>query len=342
MVRNLFKLLLPPWIKRAMEYVVLLKDLTKRFGSFTAVDRLNLSIDRGELFGFLGPNGAGKTTTIRMICGLLEPTEGEILVFGHRMPQERIKVLKRIGYMPQHFGLYEDLTVYENLDFYASLYGMSRNEKRRRINELLDVLLLKPYVRTPAGKLSGGTKKRLALAVALIHEPELLILDEPTAGVDPPLRRMFWKYFKELNKAGVTIIVTTHYMDEAENCRRLVLMSRGKILAEGSPLEVKRRAFGGDLISVRVRHKDKHVLMAFEEKLKQLPGILEASLRGLYDHGTEYLVIVEDASELIDDIVRIAENAGLEVSVSQVQVSLEDAFIKLLEGEHGQVMGDSY
>ncbi|PNV77280.1 MAG: ABC transporter ATP-binding protein, partial [Thermoproteota archaeon] len=206
------------------------RGLTKKFGNFTAVDNLNLTVEAGLAFGLLGPNGAGKTTTIRMITGLIKPTAGTVKVYGHDVSSERSKVIEKIGYMPQKFGLYEDLTVEENMALFGRLYGLSKSDSLQRSRELMEFLDLKEFRNRLAGKLSGGTKQRLALAVALIHDPLLLILDEPTAGVDPPIRRQFWEIFRDLNRKGKTILLTTHYMDEAENCDKLALMSSGRII----------------------------------------------------------------------------------------------------------------
>ncbi|MCQ5374330.1 MAG: ABC transporter ATP-binding protein, partial [Candidatus Methanomethylicia archaeon] len=233
---------------RLMEYAIEISGLTKKFGDFVAVDNLDLRVRVGEIFGFLGPNGAGKTTTIRMMCGLMRQSKGTIRIYGYSIPEERSELIKITGYMAQRFSLYEDLSVYENMEFFGKLYGLNGENLRSRIRELLEFLDLKDVKDRLAGRLSGGMKQRLALGVALIHRPKLLVLDEPTAGVDPPIRRAFWEYLRGLNKEGTTILVTTHYMDEAENCDRIGLMNRGRLVAEGTPKELKRRVFGGDLV----------------------------------------------------------------------------------------------
>lgn len=296
------------------------RNLTKRFGNFTAVDHVNLEIRRGENFGLLGPNGAGKTTTIRMITGIIRPTEGYAKVFGIDVSREREKVIRRMGYMPQRFSLYEDLTVEENLRLYGALQGLSGSYLNERVDELMERFLLRDFKTRLAGKLSGGTKQRLSLAVALVHDPDLLILDEPTAGVDPPLRRKFWEYFKELNREGKTILVTTHYMDEAENCDRLALMGGGKVLTVGTPREIKRRAMGGDLIEIRVEGRfDLDETVGLKEVVENSDG--------------RYLLLVEDSSSFIPEFLRKAEIRGVKVrSVTPVFVSLEEAFIKIMEG----------
>ncbi len=217
--------------------------LRKVFGSLVAVDHLDLEIHRGEVFGLLGPNGSGKTTTIRMLCGLLEPTGGQALVAGIDVAKDPEGVRQRIGYMSQKYGLYDDLTIEENIRFYGSMYGLRGEKRTRRVQALLDDLGLRQRKDQMAGTLSGGWKQRLALACATAHEPDMLFLDEPTAGVDPASRRLFWDWIYALAKTGTTILVTTHYMDEAERCQRLGFLSRGHLIALGTAEEVER-AFG--------------------------------------------------------------------------------------------------
>jgi len=225
-------------------------NLTRRFGHFTAVDHVNLRIDGGELFGLLGPNGAGKTTIIRVLCGLLSPSEGTAAVTGYDVASQSNQVKERIGYMPQRFCLYEDLTVLENLNFFARIYGHNKSEARRRSDEVLAIVQLSDVGNQLAGALSGGMKQRLALGCALVHHPKIVFLDEPTAGVDPPLRRIFWQYFRRLNREGMTIIVNTHYMDEATQCNRLGVMRRGRLDAVGTPQELKQKYAQGDTVSL--------------------------------------------------------------------------------------------
>ncbi|HYL56900.1 MAG TPA: ABC transporter ATP-binding protein [Gemmatimonadales bacterium] len=222
-------------------------DLTRRFDGLTAVAKLNLRIERGEVFGLLGPNGSGKTTTIRMLCGLLEPSDGAALVAGIDVAVAPEQIKQRIGYMAQKVGVYEDLTVSENLDFYAGIYGLRRTAKRSRLQEVVTFLDLGDRLQQLAGQLSGGWKQRLALACALIHRPDLLFLDEPTAGVDPAARRRFWQTIHDLASAGTTALVSTHYMDEAERCGRLGMMSRGHLIAVGTPGEVAAQVGGHTL-----------------------------------------------------------------------------------------------
>jgi ABC-2 type transport system ATP-binding protein len=215
-------------------------SLRKVFGSLVAVQGLDLEIHRGEVFGLLGPNGSGKTTTIRMLCGLLEPTGGQATVVGVDVAKDPEGVRRRIGYMSQKYGLYDDLTVAENMRFYSSMYGLRGRERDARTEHLLDDLGLRPRAGQLAGTLSGGWKQRLALACATAHEPDMLFLDEPTAGVDPASRRMFWQWIYDLAQGGTTILVTTHYMDEAERCQRLGFLSRGHLIALGTVAEVTK------------------------------------------------------------------------------------------------------
>jgi ABC-2 type transport system ATP-binding protein len=217
---------------------VVAQGLRKSFGPLVAVEGLTMTIRRGEVFGFLGPNGSGKTTTIRMLCGLMEPSGGTAIVVGHDVRRDAEQIRRRIGYMSQKFGLYDDLTVGENLRFYASIYGLHGAARRARIAELLAELGLAPRADQLAGTLSGGWKQRLALACAMAHRPAMLFLDEPTAGVDPASRRIFWHKIHDLASRGTTILVTTHYMDEAAQCGRLAFLSRGRLIAVGTVAEV--------------------------------------------------------------------------------------------------------
>jgi ABC-2 type transport system ATP-binding protein len=243
---------------------VRMQVLRKVFGQLVAVDDLTLEIRRGEVFGLLGPNGSGKTTTIRMLCGLLEPTSGSASVAGYDVSREPEAVKRNIGYMSQKYGLYDDLTVFENIRFYASIYGLSGRTRAARMTELMDDMGLTERMNQHAGTLSGGWKQRLALACATAHKPPVLFLDEPTAGVDPASRRRFWERIHELALAGTTILVTTHYMDEASRCTRLAFLSRGRLIAVGSPQEIPAM-FGQHTIEdvfVSLQEKDEGKLAA--------------------------------------------------------------------------------
>ena len=221
------------------EHVIVCRDLHKWFGELHAVKGVSLDIRRGELFGVLGPNGSGKTTLLRMLCGLLEPTSGEARVAGFDVATDADRIRERVGYMSQKFGLYEDLTVYENLEFYASVYGLSGRHRDERMRAMIDMAGLEGRTKQFAGTLSGGWKQRLALGCAIVHQPAVLLLDEPTAGVDPASRRTFWRIIDRIaNEGGTTILVTTHYMDEAERFRRVAFISFGDLIAVGAPSDV--------------------------------------------------------------------------------------------------------
>ena len=304
-----------------MGFIIEAVDVTKKFGDFVAVNNLNLQVFRGEILGLLGPNGAGKTTTVRMIACLLKPTSGKILVDGYDAVKEPEKVKQKIGYMPQRFSLYEDLTVMENLEFYGKVYGLSRAERERRAKKLLEFVELSRFGNRQAGKLSGGMKQRLLLACALLHEPELLILDEPTAGVDPPLRRRFWEYFRELNRKGITLLITTHYMDEAENCTRIGIMNNGNLIKLGSSIELKRSIYGGDVIELQVKtsiNRVETILSGNHDVLRIIPS------------GDAFLIVAKDSEKSLPVIVEALRKEGIDVlSTRVINISLEDVFIKL-------------
>ena len=235
--------------------------LTKVFNGITAVDSVTFDVNRGEVFGVLGPNGSGKTTTIRMLCSLLAPTSGSATVAGFDVLTQSEEIRRNIGYMSQKFGMYEDLTVAENLDFYSSLYGLRGEEKRKRIAELFDELGLRPRIGQLVGTLSGGFRQRISLACAIAHHPVILFLDEPTAGVDPAARQRFWEMIYDLAKSGTTILVTTHYMDEAARCERIAFLSRGHLIAVGTSDEVTRQ-FGKPTIEdvfIELQRRDEGV-----------------------------------------------------------------------------------
>ena len=222
--------------------VVEVDDLVRQFGAFTAVDHVSFDVRRGEMFGLLGPNGAGKTTTFRMLCGLLPPTHGTLRVAGVDLHSARAAARQQLGYVAQKFALYGDLSVVENLDFFASAYGLRGARRRERIAWALEQFELEPLMRQPSGLLPGGYKQRLAMAAALLHEPEILFLDEPTSGADPLARREFWRRITSLAEQGVTVIVTTHFMEEAEYCDHVAILDHGRILAHGTPAEIRRYA----------------------------------------------------------------------------------------------------
>ncbi len=252
-----------------MEYAIEVKDLTKKFGDFNAVDKISFQIPKGSIFGFLGPNGSGKSTTIRMLCGVLTPTSGTGTVMGMDIEKDPEGVKQNLGYMSQRFSLYEDLTVEENLDFYGGIYGLKKEVREARKKELIIMANLAGKEKSLAGTLSGGWKQRLALGCALIHKPSLLILDEPTAGVDPVSRRVFWEIIHALSRQGITVLVTTHYMDEAESCDIVGFIFNGKIITIAPPQELIKQENARNLedifISYVERITDTKVSSTFKE-----------------------------------------------------------------------------
>lgn len=292
--------------------------LTKKFGDFVAVNNVSFEVPRGQIFGFLGPNGAGKTTTIRMLLGLLAPTSGTATVIGFDVVKETEVMRKRIGYMTQKFSLYNDLTVAENLDFYGGVYGVAGPKLQERKQYILKMAGLTGRERERTRNLSGGWKQRLALGAAIIHEPEALFLDEPTAGVDPISRRAFWELIYELAEGGTTILVTTHYMDEAEHCQELVFIQRGNLVAQGSPEEVKVTQMHGDVVEVDTANAGQAIPL-----LRNLNLFEEVALYGSLIH-----VVTANAQEHIPLIKQTLTGHGLNVtSVERIAPSLEDVFI---------------
>ncbi|OJW95789.1 ABC transporter ATP-binding protein, partial [Thiobacillus sp. 65-1402] len=235
------------------DHAVEVRDLTRRFGDFVAVDRVSLSVEAGQVFGFLGPNGAGKSTTIRMLCGLLLPSSGAGRVAGFDIMTESETIKRHIGYMSQKFSLYDDLSVEENIDFFAGIYNVPRTRRRERKDWVLDMAGLADKRNSLTRSLAGGWKQRLALGCAVLHEPPILFLDEPTSGVDPLSRRQFWDLIAQMAQRGTTVFVTTHYMEEAEYCDELVLISRGRMIAKGKPAELKS-VIPEDILEIRVEH----------------------------------------------------------------------------------------
>lgn len=267
------------------EHVIEVRGMTKRFGDLTAVDHVDLTVRAGEIFGFLGPNGSGKTTFLRMLCGLLRADEGSGNVLGHDVINESEAIKREVGYMTQRFSFWEDLSIEENLDFVAQMYGVKN--RRQTVRESLEELGLAERKKQLAGELSGGWKQRLALAACLIHRPKLLLLDEPTAGVDPKARRDFWEQIHQLGAQGLTFLITTHYMDEAERCQRLAYISKGKLLADGTVDEVIARV---GLTTWEVKGAD---LAKLAEELRRTPGVQQAVAFGSSLH-----VSSTDAAEL--------------------------------------------
>jgi ABC-2 type transport system ATP-binding protein len=304
-------------------------NLTRRFGDFTAVDGIDFEVRRGEIFGFLGPNGAGKTTTIRMMLGLLPPTEGTVEVLGVSVTRDPERIRPRIGYMAQRFSLYDDLTVLQNLRFYGRAYGLDDQALKRRIQEALELTDLQGREHVHTRDLSGGWRQRLALNAAILHRPELVFLDEPTAGVDPVSRRAFWDLLYKLVAQGVTVFVTTHYMDEAEHCHRLAFIQRGELIAMGSPEKIKRDKMKGDVLEIAPDDTPRavEVLRAAREK-DRLP-LREVTMVGPLVHVTG-----SELKEHRDAIAAELRKASVEPGeISVVEPSLEDVFIACMRGE---------
>jgi ABC-2 type transport system ATP-binding protein len=307
---------------------VRLEQLSKRFGDFTAVDQVSLEVAQGEIFGFLGPNGAGKSTTIRILCGLLAPSSGRALVAGFDSATQSEEVRRNIGYMSQKFSLYDDLTVEENIEFFAGVYGVAPSRYAARRDYVLAMAGLEEKRTTMTRLLSGGWKQRLALGCAILHEPPILFLDEPTSGVDPMARRDFWDLIYQLSAAGHTIFVTTHYMDEAEYCHRIALMGGGKVIALGTPEQLKASLGQGHLL--RLESSD---LFASIELLRGKPGIEDVAVFGAGLH-----VKVGEALQGVTVIRRTLEAARIAIHVLEpIPPTMEDVFVTLLESSGSQV-----
>jgi ABC-2 type transport system ATP-binding protein len=303
---------------------IVTRGLTRRFGDLVAVDHIDLHIPPAKIYGFLGPNGSGKSTTIRMLCGLLIPSEGEAEVLGLRVPGEAEALKRKIGYMTQRFSLYDDLTTWENLQFIAEIYCLPRNRRRSRIEELLHDYRLEELRDRRAGNMSGGQRQRLALAAAILHEPELLFLDEPTSAVDPKSRRDFWESLFELASRGTTILVSTHYMDEAERCHSLAILDRGAIVADGSPAELEARI---DASVVEVEASDAG---AARHALEGQPGVFSVT-----QLGARLRVLMEKDRPEPERQVRAAmRGAGVAGEARLSPPSLEDVFVAATQGRY--------
>jgi ABC-2 type transport system ATP-binding protein len=295
-------------------------DLTRKFRDLVAVDRLNLEINRGEIFGLVGPDGAGKTTTIRLLVAIMDPTEGRATVAGFDTVKQAEEIKKRIGYMAQRFNLYGDLTVLENLNFFADVFGVRGDERQERIERLLAFARLTEFTKRRATHLSGGMQKKLALACTLIHKPEIIFLDEPTTGVDPVSRREFWDILTELHLDGVTLFVSTPYMDEAERCARVGLMFKGEIIVCDVPERIKGLVTG-ELLELRASN-----LRRTEEVVAALEGVLEIQTYGDLLH-----VFVDSVAQRQDSLRGALATAGIEViGLRQIRPRMEEAFISLI------------
>lgn len=301
---------------------VSVESLEKKFGDFTAVNKIDFSVKQGEIFGFLGPNGAGKSTTIRMLCGIILPTSGSGQVGGYDIIKEQHNIKEHIGYMSQKFSLYDDLTVGENVDFYSGIYKIPRNLKAERKKKVIEMAELEDLQGNLTKTLPGGWKQRLALGCALIHQPKILFLDEPTSGVDPITRANFWGVIKSLAAAGVTVFVTTHYMDEAENCDRMVLIYKGTIIAMGTPQEMKTKYMKNEVLEITIADGQNWL-----EKISKVEGVKEAALFGANTHA-----VVFDSQKAIPAIKDFLEKAGAkDFTINKIPPSLEDVFVSSIE-----------
>lgn len=307
------------------EVAIRARGLTKRFGALVAVDAVDLTVPRAHVYGFLGPNGSGKSTTIRMLCGLLTPDAGEIEVLGLRIPEQAEALRRRVGYMTQRFSLFENLTVRENLEFLAAIYGLRRAAARRRLDELLASYDFADRTRQLAGTLSGGQKQRLALAGAIVHQPELLFLDEPTSAVDPESRRAFWETLFDLADAGTTLLVSTHYMDEAERCHRLAILDRGRLVADGTPRELAA-ALAGRTLEVHAQAP-----RPAQRLIERVDGVLSVA-----QIGNAIRVLCDDADATHARIARTLADAGIGAAIDAVTPSLEDVFVAATRAREAQ------
>lgn len=299
------------------------RKLVMRFGDFTAVDGINFDVMHGEIFGFLGPNGSGKTTTIRMMLGLLKPTEGSVKVLGETVEKNPQKIRHRVGYMSQQFSLYNDLTVVQNLTFYGKSYGLDNRLLEERINNALQLAGLEGREDIVTKDLAGGWRQRLALSAAILHRPEILFLDEPTAGVDPVSRRAFWDLLYSLVAEGITVFVTTHYMDEAEHCHRLAFIQEGKLIAYGSPEQIKKEMMDGQVLEIAPSDATATVRILREARKAGTIPLKEISLYGSLVH-----VVAPDIGRYQRAIRKEISRAGIEsLQMAIIEPSLEDVFI---------------
>jgi ABC-2 type transport system ATP-binding protein len=312
--------------------LVVMRDVSRKFDDRNVVDRVDLTVPRGTILGIIGPSGAGKTTTIRMLTGAIPPSSGEIRVLGVEPRRFHRSDRERIGYMPQLFTLYEDLTAGENVDFVASLFGLLWRKRRRRVQEVLKVVDLWDARKRQAGKLSGGMQRRLELACALVHEPTLIILDEPTAGIDPLLRGSIWEELHRLRDSGRTLLVTTQHISEAEECDSVALIVNGRIVALASPDELRRMATNGDLLEVETG------TMFDGASLQRVPGVIEVR-----QDGPRHLsVVVEDAGAALPVVVEQIRDSGTDVeSAREVRLSFDDVFAILVKRHEERIAAEA-
>ncbi len=300
---------------------IVVDGLVKRFGAFTAIDGVSFGVGRGEVMGFIGPNGAGKSTLIRILCGLLRPSAGRALVAGIDVAQDPEGVRRRIGYMSQRFSLYNDMSVLENLRFFGGVYGVPRSEMAARLEFAVEMAGLRGREDALVATLAGGWKQRLALGAAILHRPAVLFLDEPTSGVDPGSRRRFWELIHTLAQDGVSVLVSTHYMDEAEYCDRVALINHGRLIALGTPTQLKRHALGGELLSLEGERLGDAI-----GELKAAPGVLDVAMFGNALHA-----LVDSAELRLPELLRRLGGAGCtKVRGRRIAPSLEDSFVRLV------------
>ena len=313
--------------RQTSEYAVMVENLEKRFGDFQAVNKVSFQVKRGEIFGFLGPNGAGKSTTIRMLCGILAPTAGKATVIGFDVFREAEQIKSHIGYMSQKFSLYEDLTVEENIDFYSGIYRIPKEDKKARKDWVIKMSGLEEHRNSLTAILPGGWRQRLALGCALLHKPPVIFLDEPTSGVDPISRRNFWDLIYQLAAEGVTVFVTTHYMDEAEYCDRLAMIYRGELVAIGTPDELKIRYMNSDILNLECPDPFKML-----QVVTGISAIKEAALFGRGLHLT-----VEDSEAAMPMIATALQAQKADYTrLEKIRPSLEDVFVAIIEARDSQ------
>lgn len=309
-------------INASEAFAIEARGLSRHFGALKAVDDLDLSVPAGRIYGFLGPNGCGKSTTIRMLCGLLTPTSGAARVLGVRVPEDAEQLRRRIGYMTQRFSLYEDLTVLENLEFLAAVYGLAPARGRERIDALLTRYDLTGRADQAAGTMSGGQRQRLALAAATLHEPQLLFLDEPTSAVDPESRREFWDHLFEMADRGTTILVSTHFMDEAERCHRLAILNHGRLVADGAPDDLMRDV-GATVVQVESARS-----RAVRDRILASPDVWHVAQLGSKLHA----LLNPQLADPGDFVARLAAGADAEATARVIHANLEDVFVMATSG----------
>lgn len=307
-------------------YAISAQGLSRHFGSLIAVNNIDLKVPRGSIYGFLGPNGSGKSTTIRMLCGLLTPTSGQVETLGLDIPRQAEKLKQHIGYMTQKFSLYDDLSVQENLAFVGEIYAIPRQQRNARIRELLEQFELADRAKQRAGTLSGGQRQRLALAAAILHKPALLFLDEPTSAVDPQNRRDFWSTLFDLAEQGTSILVSTHYMDEAERCHRLAILDEGRIVADGSPKAL------GEKIGMQVYEIETDAVNEIREALLAWADIFSVTQLGMHLR----VLIPESVTEATEKLRGVLNTSRKEVRLEQVSPNLEDVFVAVTEKSRQQ------